>query len=133
FPSNTQTKTLAWRALITARAVKSFEDLVGALLWNRLPLVCHRQLYLPIACLRYQANAAVALAILDRIVDQVLDNQANREWVTHNRQMIGYLRLNLDPCGFSEGASVVACAIENFAQVELPALQVEASRVRPCE
>src|SRR4029453_16623644 len=58
FPSNTQNKTLDWHALFTALSVKSFEDLVGALLWNRFALVCHSQLDLPIACLRHQANAA---------------------------------------------------------------------------
>ena len=76
---------------------------------------------------------AFRFIVLDRVLDQILDDQPNRAAVRHDRQVLWQLGLDTQPARFGQRAQIVADALQQLAEIKFLMLQVDPPSVGPRE
>lgn len=89
FPRRAQTQPASSNTFVPTGAIEALEQVRDALLWNTRAGIAHAQLHLAIDRSRNQPHPAALLIVLDRILEKILGNHADKHSIGFERQMGG--------------------------------------------
>lgn len=125
FARGAEAKTAARNSFIAPRTGEALEEMRDALRRNAGSGVPDRELDAAVVRHGRNADAAAALVVLDRILEQVLRDHPNVDAIGVNRQMGRDVFFDSKVEGVRERDGVVEHAFEHLTQIELFPVKIE--------
>src|SRR5262249_15764350 len=103
--------------------------MLSAFLGNAFAGVAHGEFYGTVDRSRCQSHSAAGMIVLERVLDQVLSNDADEASISAEGQMLRNLRVDREIKRLGQSTRVIDHSFQEFSQIELLTFQFKPTRV----